>query len=110
MSLVLILWLYALGAVALLVVWGRQNLKNGFRRSRAEVSILEEAFLELKELTARISQAPQNPSTPVAVQPPAAESPAEQLLQLGRAIGPAVSPQATGSAAEREMDDTVKRQ
>ena len=107
---VLILWLCALGAVALLVVWGRQNQKNGFRRSRAEVSILEEGLLELKELTARLSQAPQNQSPAVAVQPPAAESPAEQLLQLSRAIGPTVSPQATGSAAEREMDDTVKRQ
>ena len=106
---VLILWLCALGAVALLVVWGRQNQKNGFRRSRAEVTILEEGLLELKELTAYLSQAPQNQSPAVAVQPPAAESPAEQLLQLSRAIGPPVSPQATGSATDREMDDTVNR-
>lgn len=110
MSPVFILWSCALSTVAILVVWGWQNQKNGFRRSRAEVSILEEGLLELKELTTRLSQAPQNQSTPVAVQPPAAESPTEQLLRLGRAIGPAVSPQATGSAAEREMHDTVKRQ
>ena len=107
MSPVFITWSCALGTVALLVVWGRQNQKSGFRRGRAEFSVLEEGLLGLKELTARLSQAPQNQSPEVAVQPPAAESPAEQLLQLGRAIGPAVSTQATSSAAEREM---VKRQ